>query len=165
MMSAMSVLGTMGCGVGSGPVAVISGLSMIRAQRHSGMPAIAANPRAPGRSASRRAALAAFLGTGTIGPYERVPPWRSNMDARLKPASPGGGEGPPGLTSPCDRGAIARPTGRAGWWPRPYSLSTDLIWPLFLVDGSKTRAAVPSMPGVERLSSTRRCARPSARPS
>jgi porphobilinogen synthase len=28
----------------------------------------------------------------------------------------------------------------------------DLIWPLFLVDGSKTRAAVPSMPGVERLS-------------
>jgi porphobilinogen synthase len=28
----------------------------------------------------------------------------------------------------------------------------DLIWPLFLVDGAKTRAAVPSMPGVERLS-------------
>jgi porphobilinogen synthase len=28
----------------------------------------------------------------------------------------------------------------------------DLIWPLFLVDGSRTRAAVPSMPGVERLS-------------
>jgi porphobilinogen synthase len=30
--------------------------------------------------------------------------------------------------------------------------SDDLIWPLFLVDGSKTRAAVASMPGVERLS-------------
>jgi porphobilinogen synthase len=30
--------------------------------------------------------------------------------------------------------------------------SDDLIWPLFLVDGSKTRAPVPSMPGVERLS-------------
>src|SRR6185295_10156343 len=28
----------------------------------------------------------------------------------------------------------------------------DLIWPLFLVDGSNTRVAVPSMPGVERLS-------------
>jgi porphobilinogen synthase len=28
----------------------------------------------------------------------------------------------------------------------------DLIWPLFLVDGSKTRAAVASMPRVERLS-------------
>jgi len=28
----------------------------------------------------------------------------------------------------------------------------DLIWPLFLVDGAKTRAGVESMPGVERLS-------------
>src|SRR5262249_61537531 len=28
----------------------------------------------------------------------------------------------------------------------------DLIWPLFVVDGKKTRVAVPSMPGVERLS-------------
>jgi porphobilinogen synthase len=28
----------------------------------------------------------------------------------------------------------------------------DLIWPLFLVDGTKTRAPVASMPGVERLS-------------
>src|SRR6186713_1676750 len=28
----------------------------------------------------------------------------------------------------------------------------DLIWPLFLVDGSNKRLAVDSMPGVERLS-------------
>jgi porphobilinogen synthase len=28
----------------------------------------------------------------------------------------------------------------------------DLIWPLFIADGSKTRVAVDSMPGVERLS-------------
>ena len=28
----------------------------------------------------------------------------------------------------------------------------DLIWPLFLVDGTRTRAPVASMPGVERLS-------------
>ena len=28
----------------------------------------------------------------------------------------------------------------------------DLIWPLFLVDGSKTRVPIDSMPGVERLS-------------
>jgi porphobilinogen synthase len=28
----------------------------------------------------------------------------------------------------------------------------DLIWPLFLVDGSKKRVPVPSMPGIERLS-------------
>ena len=30
--------------------------------------------------------------------------------------------------------------------------SDDLIWPLFIVDGARTRVAVPSMPGVERLS-------------
>jgi porphobilinogen synthase len=36
---------------------------------------------------------------------------------------------------------------------REHVLTTDdLIWPLFLVDGSKVRAPVPSMPGVERLS-------------
>ena len=28
----------------------------------------------------------------------------------------------------------------------------DLIWPLFVVDGSRTRIPVPSMPGVERVS-------------
>ena len=28
----------------------------------------------------------------------------------------------------------------------------DLIWPLFLVDGSNKRVAVDSMPGIERLS-------------
>jgi porphobilinogen synthase len=36
---------------------------------------------------------------------------------------------------------------------REHSLSTDdLIWPLFVMDGDTARAAVPSMPGVERLS-------------
>ena len=36
---------------------------------------------------------------------------------------------------------------------REHDLSTnDLIWPLFLVDGSNTRMPVDSMPGVERLS-------------
>src|SRR5262249_57527360 len=36
---------------------------------------------------------------------------------------------------------------------REHDLSTnDLIWPLFLVDVSKTRTPVDSMPGVERLS-------------
>ena len=28
----------------------------------------------------------------------------------------------------------------------------DLIWPLFLIDGERTRAPVASMPGIERLS-------------
>jgi porphobilinogen synthase len=45
---------------------------------------------------------------------------------------------------------------KADWTRRLVAETTlsvdDLIWPLFLVDGTKTRAAVPSMPGVERLS-------------
>jgi len=36
---------------------------------------------------------------------------------------------------------------------REHILSTDdLIWPLFVMDGTNARAPVPSMPGVERLS-------------
>jgi porphobilinogen synthase len=36
---------------------------------------------------------------------------------------------------------------------REHVLTTDdLIWPLFLVDGERTRVPVPSMPGVERMS-------------
>ncbi len=36
---------------------------------------------------------------------------------------------------------------------REHRLTTDdLIWPLFIMDGQNKRAAVPSMPGVERLS-------------
>jgi porphobilinogen synthase len=36
---------------------------------------------------------------------------------------------------------------------REHVLTTDdLIWPLFIMDGHKARAPVPSMPGVERLS-------------
>ena len=36
---------------------------------------------------------------------------------------------------------------------RENSLSVaDLIWPLFVIDGEKKRDAIPSMPGVERLS-------------
>src|SRR6516162_280168 len=36
---------------------------------------------------------------------------------------------------------------------REHALTAhDLIWPLFLTDGSKTRVPVESMPGVERLS-------------
>src|SRR5664280_1610120 len=36
---------------------------------------------------------------------------------------------------------------------RENQLSTDdLIWPLFIMEGDNKRAAIPSMPGVERLS-------------
>ena len=45
---------------------------------------------------------------------------------------------------------------RADWSRRLVRENTltadDLIWPLFLIDGVATRTAVPSMPGVERLS-------------
>src|SRR5664279_2361686 len=44
---------------------------------------------------------------------------------------------------------------RSEWARRMVSenkLTTDdLIWPLFVMDGDNARAAVPSMPGVERL--------------
>ena len=36
---------------------------------------------------------------------------------------------------------------------RENALTTDdLIWPLFVMDGQNSRAAIASMPGVERLS-------------
>ena len=45
---------------------------------------------------------------------------------------------------------------RTDWSRRLIAENTlsvnDLIWPLFLVDGEKKREAVPTMPGVERLS-------------
>src|SRR4051794_15542325 len=45
---------------------------------------------------------------------------------------------------------------RAGWirrMVREHTLSTaDLIWPLFVAGGQKSRVPVASMPGVERLS-------------
>jgi porphobilinogen synthase len=44
---------------------------------------------------------------------------------------------------------------RADWARRMVRESaltaSDLIWPIFVVDGAKTRVPVPSMPGVERL--------------
>src|SRR5262249_1915542 len=45
---------------------------------------------------------------------------------------------------------------KADWARRLVAENTltpdDLIWPLFLVDGARTRVPVPSMPGVERIS-------------
>jgi porphobilinogen synthase len=57
---------------------------------------------------------------------------------------------------PLDLAIRPRRNRRAEWvrrMVRENVLTTDdLIWPLFLVDGSKIRAPVESMPGVERLS-------------
>ena len=61
--------------------------------------------------------------------------------------------------TPADRLDLAirpRRNRRAEWARRMVRetvlTANDLIWPLFVVDGSKVRAPVDSMPGVERLS-------------
>jgi porphobilinogen synthase len=61
--------------------------------------------------------------------------------------------------SPAERLDLAirpRRNRRAEWtrrMVREHALTTDdLIWPLFLVDGTRVRAPIASMPGVERLS-------------
>ncbi|MGA3311251.1 MAG: porphobilinogen synthase [Xanthobacteraceae bacterium] len=79
---------------------------------------------------------------------------------RLVPHSfppPQVGEG--GVGAPADRLDLAirpRRNRRAEWarrMVREHVLTTDdLIWPLFLVDGTNVRAPVASMPDVERLS-------------
>src|SRR5579872_5754367 len=59
-------------------------------------------------------------------------------------------------TQPLDLAIRPRRNRRAEWarrMVREHVLTTDdLIWPLFLVDGTKVRAPVASMPDVERLS-------------
>ena len=71
---------------------------------------------------------------------------------RIRPA-------PVEARAPGDRLDLAirpRRNRRAEWarrMVREHVLTTDdLIWPLFLVDGTQVRAPVASMPGVERLS-------------
>ena len=58
--------------------------------------------------------------------------------------------------APLDLTVRMRRNRRAEWarrMVRENVLTTeDLIWPLFVMDGDNTRAAVPSMPGVDRLS-------------
>ncbi|BBF93226.1 porphobilinogen synthase [Blastochloris tepida] len=62
------------------------------------------------------------------------------------------GRTPPGL----DLVHRPRRTRRTDWARRLVRENTltvdDLIWPIFIVDGEKTRVPVASMPGVERLS-------------
>src|ERR1700691_1329638 len=64
-----------------------------------------------------------------------------------------------GEAKPADRLDLAirpRRNRRAEWARRMVRenviTTDDLIWPLFVVDGSKVRAPVESMPDVERLS-------------
>src|SRR5262245_1586234 len=155
MMSAMSVLGTMGWGVVSGPVVVISGLSMaFAARQHSGMPAQA--PPILGRQAQRPPVARRWqppFGAATNRPQLRGVPamaikYGRPIEARLAPVE--------AKAARLDLPMRPRRNRKADWTRRLVAETMltvdDLIWPLFLVDGSKTRAAVPSMPGVERLS-------------
>jgi porphobilinogen synthase len=65
-------------------------------------------------------------------------------------------EPPAASDSPLDLSTRLRRLRRTEWlrsMVRETALAADdLIWPLFLVDGEKTRVPVDSMPGVERLS-------------
>jgi porphobilinogen synthase len=65
-------------------------------------------------------------------------------------------EAPASNAPPLDLPVRMRRNRRSEWarrMVREHVLTTDdLIWPLFIVDGTNVRAPVPSMPGVERLS-------------
>ena len=74
------------------------------------------------------------------------------IEARTRPAAAG-------LrvpSAPLDLAIRPRRNRKAEWARRMVQenalTASDLIWPLFLVDGSKARVPVPAMPGVERVS-------------
>jgi porphobilinogen synthase len=75
------------------------------------------------------------------------------LEARLSPVE---AKAPAKAQYRLDLAARPRRNRKAEWarrLVREHVLTTDdLIWPLFLTEGTRTRAAVPSMPGVERLS-------------
>jgi porphobilinogen synthase len=62
----------------------------------------------------------------------------------------------PAATPSLDLTERPRRLRRTGWMRRMVQenvlTTADLIWPLFVVEGNKSRVAVASMPGVERLS-------------
>jgi porphobilinogen synthase len=72
--------------------------------------------------------------------------------ARLTPVE----TGPAAKDEPLDLAVRMRRNRRSEWARRMVRESTltadDLIWPLFVMDGSNVRSPVASMPGVERLS-------------
>src|SRR6266480_1255013 len=59
-------------------------------------------------------------------------------------------------STPLDLAIRPRRNRKAEWARRMVCenvlTANDLIWPLFIVDGARTRIPVESMPGVERLS-------------
>ena len=72
------------------------------------------------------------------------------IESRLRPVETEARAAPLALTTRMRRNRKSEWTRRM---VRENVLTTDdLIWPLFIVDGTRTRVGVPSMPGVERLS-------------
>ena len=72
------------------------------------------------------------------------------IESRLRPVETEPRAAPLELTTRMRRNRKSEWTRRM---VRENVLTTDdLIWPLFIVNGSRTRVGVPSMPGVERLS-------------
>jgi len=73
------------------------------------------------------------------------------IEVRLDPAAP-----PVPTGTRFDLVHRPRRNRRADWSRRMVRenvlTADDLIWPLFVIDGARTRVPVPSMPGVERLS-------------
>ena len=58
----------------------------------------------------------------------------------------------PASISRTARAATARPNGRAASSAENMLTTSDLIWPMFLIDGAQARIPVAAMPGVDRLS-------------
>src|SRR5215469_4781814 len=72
------------------------------------------------------------------------------IEARLHPVET------PAKAAPLDLTTRMRRNRKAEWARRMVRenvlTANDLIWPIFIVDGARTRIPVDSMPGVERLS-------------
>jgi len=79
-----------------------------------------------------------------------VAPRRSGDDSR------GGGAAPSQATTGRFPAVRMRRNRKTGWARRLVAENAlspaDLIWPIFVVEGSNKRLPVPSMPGVDRLS-------------
>ena len=96
--------------------------------------------------------------------------WPLNPKSNRRPAAEQPAPSRPAAerrSSPCFRacGATARRNGPAALVRENVVTVDDLIWPIFVCEGVNLRQPIASMPGVERLSSTRRCARREARPA
>ena len=82
--------------------------------------------------------------------------WPSNTAARSKPPHACAPIEAPAKSEPLDLTTRMRRNRKSEWARRMVRenvlTADDLIWPLFVVEGTNARVPVASMPGVERLS-------------